>query len=109
MTQGFILPTMLWYFFVDMMLGGLAYLTKSIIPSVVVHAVGILVFFTLVWPQDPHRTLIWDTGADTWFWLNVAQAIIFTILAILAFRQLARITRDRSATRATVPMPGQTT
>jgi len=99
-TQGFLWPTMLWYFFVDMMLGGLAYLTKSIVPSVVVHAAGLLVFFTLVWPQDPQRRLVWDTGADGWFWLNAAQAVIFTVLAILAFLRLERITRGRGTARA---------
>jgi membrane protease YdiL (CAAX protease family) len=99
-TQGFLWPTMLWYFFVDMMLGGLAYLTKSIVPSVVVHAAGLLVFFTLVWPQDPQRRLVWDTGANAGFWLNAAQAVIFTVLAILAFRQLARITRGRGTAQA---------
>jgi len=99
-TQGFLWPTMLWYFFVDMMLGGLAYLTKSIVPSVVVHAAGLLVFFTLVWPQDPQRRLVWDTGADGWFWLNAAQAVIFTVLAILAFLRLERITRGRGTALA---------
>jgi membrane protease YdiL (CAAX protease family) len=101
MTQGFILPTMIWYFFVDMMFGGLAYITKSIIPSVVVHAAGIFAFFTLVWPQDPQRTLVWNTGADGWFWLNAAQAVIFTVLAILAFRRLAKIARERSTGQST--------
>jgi membrane protease YdiL (CAAX protease family) len=105
LTQGFVWPTMLWYFFVDLMFGGLAYFTKSILPGVVVHGVGILIFFTVVWPQDAQRRLIWDTGADIWFWLNAAQAIIFTLLALLAFRQLARITKQRSAAEPNIPLP----
>ncbi len=107
LTQGFVWPTMLWYFFVDLMLGGLAYITKSILPGVVVHGVGILVFFTLVWPQDAQRRLVWDTGADIWFWLNAAQAVIFTVLALLAFRQLARVTEKQNAHEPNISLPQQ--
>jgi hypothetical protein len=28
---------------------------------------------------------------DAWFWLHVAQAILFTALAILAFTRLAKV------------------
>jgi hypothetical protein len=45
---------------------------------------------TLVWPYDAHRRLIWKTGGNTGFWLIVVQAIVFSILA---FGQLARITK----------------
>jgi membrane protease YdiL (CAAX protease family) len=93
LTQGFYWPTMLWYFCVDVMFGTMAYLTKSILPGSVVHAVGLTVFFTLIWPNDTHRGLISVTGADTWFWIHVAQAIIFAALAVLAFIRLARLTR----------------
>ncbi len=93
LTQGFLWPTLLWYFFVDIMFGSMAYLTKSILPGAVVHSLGLIVFFTLVWPYDAQRRLVWQTGPDTWFWLNVAQAIIFTALAIPAFIQLARVTK----------------
>ena len=81
------------YLLVDVMLGVTAYLTRSIVPGLVVHSIGLLTFFTLVWPYDTHRRLVWDTGADTWFWLHVAQALIFTALALLAFRRLARVTK----------------
>ena len=59
LTQGFLWPTVLFYFLVDTMLGTSAYLTKSTLPGVVVHAIGLLIFFGLVWPQDRHRELIW--------------------------------------------------
>jgi hypothetical protein len=55
-----------------------------------VHIVGDVTFFTLVWPHDAARRLVWEGGADAWFWLHVAQAIGFTVLAMLAFRKLAR-------------------
>ncbi len=92
LTQGFLWPVLLWYFCADVMFGALAYLTKSIIPGAIVHSIGLLIFFSLVWPYDAQRRLIWETGANMGFWINVAQAIIFTGLAMLAFRQLARVT-----------------
>lgn len=104
LTQGFLWPTLLWYFFVDVMFGGMAYLTRSILPGIVVHSIGLLAFFTLVWPYDTQRRLIWETGADTWFWIHVAQAIIFTALAILAFSRLARVTKRVRAGEVKVPL-----
>ncbi len=50
-----------------------------------------LIFFTLVWPYDATRRLVRDGGADAWFWAHTVQAIIFTVLAVLAFRQLAKV------------------
>jgi hypothetical protein len=79
------------------MLGAMAYLTKSILPSAVVHTIGLLIFFTLVWPYDAQRRTVWETGANTGFWIAAAQAIIFTVLALLAFIRLARITRGTQA------------
>jgi Type II CAAX prenyl endopeptidase Rce1-like len=99
LTQGFLWPILLWYFCVDVMFGVMAYLTRSILPGIVVHSAGLLIFFTLVWPYDPQRRLVWETGANTGFWINVAQAIIFSTLAILAFRQLARITKPERTLR----------
>jgi membrane protease YdiL (CAAX protease family) len=93
LTQGFVWPILLWYFFVDVMFGAMAYFTRSILPGIVVHSVGLLIFFTLVWPYDAQRRLIWETGGNTGFWLTVVQAIVFSILAILAFSQLARVTK----------------
>lgn len=93
LTQGFVWPILLWYFLVDVMFGAMAYFTKSILPGIVVHSVGLLIFFTLVGPYDAQRRLIWETGGNTGFWLTVVQAIVFSILAILAFSQLARVTK----------------
>lgn len=97
LTQGFVWPVLLWYLFADVMLGAMAYFTQSILPGLVVHSLGLLLFFTLVWPADAHRRLVWETGADTVFWLTVAQTIVFTILALLAFSQLARVTKRTRA------------
>jgi pimeloyl-ACP methyl ester carboxylesterase/membrane protease YdiL (CAAX protease family) len=91
LTQGFVWSTLLFYFFVDVMFGTTAYLTKSILPGIVVHTVGLLTFFGLIWPHDKARRLIAEGGADTWFWIHAAQAALFLALAILAFRHLARV------------------
>ncbi len=93
LTQGFVWPILLWYFFVDVMFGAMVYFTKSILPGIVVHSIGLLIFFTLVWPYDAQRRLVWGTGANTGFWIAAAQAIIFTVLALLAFSQLASVTK----------------
>jgi len=50
-----------------------------------------LTFFTLVWPYDSARQLVGQSGLTEWFWVHAAQAVVFTVLAILAFPRLARI------------------
>jgi hypothetical protein len=66
LTQGFVWPTLVFYLFADVMLGVLAYLTQSILPGIVVHAIGLLTFFTLVWPNDATRRLAVSGGSDAW-------------------------------------------
>jgi membrane protease YdiL (CAAX protease family) len=92
LTQGFALPTVLFYLFVDVMFGATAYLTRSILPSLVTHFIGLVVFFSLVWPNDASRPMVAEEGADWWFWLHVAQTVLFASLAIAAFWRLARAT-----------------
>jgi membrane protease YdiL (CAAX protease family) len=98
MTQGFVWPTLLFYLITDVMLGTLAYLTNSILPGIVVHSIGLLTFFTLVWPGDALRQLIGQGSTGTWFWLHAAQIVIFAALAVLAFIQLARFTNKPTTT-----------
>jgi hypothetical protein len=50
-----------------------------------------MTFFAFIWPHDAARRLVWQGGADAWFWLHAAQAIVFTGLAIVAYRKLASI------------------
>jgi hypothetical protein len=91
LTQGFVWTTLLFYLLVDVTFGMMASLTDSILPGIAVHGVGILIFFTLVWPRDAARRPIGAGGADGWFWAHVAQAIIFAALATVAFVRLARV------------------
>jgi membrane protease YdiL (CAAX protease family) len=97
LTQGFLWPVVLFYFLVDSMLGAIAYLTKSILPGMAVHFIGLLVFFTLIWPYDATRTLLSQGEAKRWFWIHVAQIIICGALGLLAFGRLKFTGRMRAA------------
>jgi membrane protease YdiL (CAAX protease family) len=79
------------YFLAGMVFGTIAYLANSILASIPVHIVGDMVFFTVVWPHDGSRRLVLQERPDAWFWLHVAQAVIFTAFALVAFRQLAKV------------------
>ena len=91
LTQGFVWSTLLFYVLVDIAYGATAYLTNSVYPGIVAHAVGLWVFFFLVWPHDAGRQLVATGGADVWFWIHLAQAVGFGGLAIWAFTRLAKI------------------
>ena len=99
-TQGFLWPKLLFYFLVGVVFGTTAYLTRSILPAIPVHIVGLLVFFSLVWPHDANRRLVSEGGADRWFWIHVAQAVLFTALTIPAFLRLARVSEPCRAARS---------
>src|SRR5438046_2389247 len=70
-TQGFAWPVLAWYFVADITFGALASLAGSIVPGIVVHAIGLLIFFTLVWPADASRATVALGQADASFWLEV--------------------------------------
>jgi membrane protease YdiL (CAAX protease family) len=89
--HGILWPKLLVYFLVGVAFGATAYLTNSTLPAILPHMIGDLTFFTLVWPHDAARRLVSDGGTDNWFWIHVAQAIVFTALAVWAFQQLARV------------------
>jgi membrane protease YdiL (CAAX protease family) len=93
-------PKFVFYFLTSVMFGAMALFTNSILPGLVVHIIGDLTFFTVVWPHDPARPLVVESGTDGWLWLRVAQTIVFTTLAVLAFVQLARVARP---VRAAIP------
>jgi len=90
-TQGFLWPKLLFYFLVGIAFGATAYLADSTLPAIPVHFVGLLIFFTLIWPRDAARRLVFEDWTDTWFWIHVAQAIVFTVFTVWAFRRLAKV------------------
>jgi membrane protease YdiL (CAAX protease family) len=92
-TQGFAVPTLLWYFVADVMLGSLALLTGSIRPGILVHLVGLLAFFSVIWPtdRDRHPAPLGQQGQG--FWIEVIACIALAVLSLLVFRRLASTTR----------------
>ncbi len=84
-------PRLVFYFLTGLTFAMLVYLTQSILPGLIVHILGILAFFTLVWPYDPLRQLVSQGGMDINFWIYLAEGVIFTGLAIMAFQKLRRI------------------
>ncbi len=99
--HGIVWPKLLVYFLVGIAFGATAYLTNSTLPAILPHMIGDLTFFTLVWPHDATRQLVWDNGADNWFWVHVAQAIVFTLLAGWAFQRLAGVRTQGSPSETT--------
>jgi len=83
---------LLFFFLTGLTFSVLAYLTGSIVPGLLVHIGGIASFFTLVWPNDPARALVLQSGVDAWFVIHAAQTVICAGLAVVALRRLARIT-----------------
>jgi membrane protease YdiL (CAAX protease family) len=92
-TQGFQWSKLLFFFVVGVVFGTIAFLTKSTVPAWPIHFAGDLIFFFLIWPQDATRRYIFRDGSDVWFWVGVAATVVFTALAISAFRRLALIAR----------------
>jgi membrane protease YdiL (CAAX protease family) len=92
MTQGFAVPTLLWYFVVDVMLGSLALLTGSILPGILVHLVGLLAFFSVIWPTDRYRHPASLGQQGQAFWIEVLACIALATFSLLVFRRLASAT-----------------
>jgi len=97
LNHGFYWTKLSIYFLAGVAFGTIAFLSRSILPVLPVHIIADLTFFLVVWPHDPGRSLIRDTGADYWFWIHVWQAAIFSAIAILAFARLAKICRKSRA------------
>ena len=100
LTQGFVWSVVSFYVAVDIMLGTVAYLTQSILPGIVIHTIGLLVFFSLVWPSDEIRRIVGQGSDDDWLWIHGAQTVIFAAVAIIALVFLARKTSAMRASSA---------
>jgi Type II CAAX prenyl endopeptidase Rce1-like len=91
------------YIAVDAVYGGLAYLTDSTLPGMVLHAgqcgnmFSALDLFTRgrsEWQLTPEaKPLIWETGPDAAFSGNLAALLIVSALTVWAYSTLARATR----------------
>jgi membrane protease YdiL (CAAX protease family) len=74
--------------------GLLVYLTRSILPSVVLHGVADMIVIPIQYGVIGHLSVspVWKTGMDSAFITSAVLIVIFGILAVPAFRRLATIT-----------------
>lgn len=94
-----------YYLAVAAIYGALAYLTNSILPSMVLHAGGnVLGYMDLLargraeWQASARPApLIWETGPDASFWISGAAAIIVGAAAVWAYSALATVARNTPA------------
>jgi len=87
-SHGFLIPKIVFYFLVAVLLAVTAQVTESILPAIAVHVFGLAVFFTLVWPHDNARSLIWASGVSFWFWTHAAQFVACSVAAGAVFWHL---------------------
>ena len=88
-TQGFVWPTLVWYFLADLLFGALSLLTRSILPGIAVHAIGLLAFFSVIWPTDRYRHVVSLGQQPAVFWIELVLCFLLVGLSLAAFRQLA--------------------
>jgi membrane protease YdiL (CAAX protease family) len=105
LTQGFVWPTLLWYYVADVMFGAMSYLTRSILPGIVVHAIGLLAFFAVIWPTDKYRHVATLGQQPLTFWIEVALLVVLLAAAGLLFRRLALITSSMRRNPRLMPLP----
>ena len=94
-----------YYLAVASVYGGLAYLTNSILPSLVLHAAGnVLGAFALFtrgaseWQASSNTPrLIWETGVDAAFVIGLILFICVGVGAIAAYAALAKVARKSVA------------
>jgi len=80
-TQGFAWQIVLFYVLIDIVFGALAYLTNSIVPGIIIHSAGLLLFFTVIWPSPAGRFSLVE---------SLAAFVIFGAASLSAYWQLAR-------------------
>jgi hypothetical protein len=101
-----VLAMMPFYLAVVAVFGGLAYLTNSILPGLVVHAGGDVFSLTRLWAtgqpewqvssQPPQ--LIWETGPDAAFWGYLVAFIVLGGAALWGYATLAAVVRNERRT-----------
>jgi membrane protease YdiL (CAAX protease family) len=88
------------YFTAGLIFGTIAWATNSLYAAMVVHSLGDVMGFTLLWPHDRPHVLVTEGGHDPLFVPAVAALVIFTPLAVWAFARLAARTRGLRAPAA---------
>ncbi len=62
-----------------------------------VHAIGLFVFFYVVWPHDAGPLGFASTGRISWFWIHLGQTVGCAALSLGAFAYLTRQVRETGA------------
>jgi membrane protease YdiL (CAAX protease family) len=89
------------YFGAGLLFATLGYLTNSLYAVMVVHSLGDVLGFTVLWPHDQiHHAMGF---ADPMFAPALGSAVVFTPLAVLAFRRLARVSAPLRADAQAAP------
>ena len=96
-----VFPMMPFYLAVAAIYGGLAYLTNSILPGLVLHAGGDVFSLTRLWAtglpewqtSSSPPPLVWETGTDPEFWGYLAAFLVVGAAAIWAYAALASVAR----------------
>ncbi|MDB5493248.1 MAG: hypothetical protein JWP86_585 [Phenylobacterium sp.] len=93
------------YFLAGVIFATVAYLTNSLFAAMVAHGAGDVLGFTVLWPHDQHPHAM--GSGDPLFIPALVAVAIFTPLAILAFRRLAKVgrpLRDPGPERPLMPL-----
>ena len=93
------------YIAVATVYGGLAYVTNSILPGLVLHAGGDVFSLTRLWTTGQPEWqvsatppgLIWETGPDAAFLRSVTVFVLLAAAAIWAYSELARAAQPERA------------
>jgi membrane protease YdiL (CAAX protease family) len=94
-----------YYVAVGAIYGAVTYLTKSILPAIVLHTGGniysnlqLWLYGKAEWQASPGATLlIWQTGTDASFWISIIVFLIVVAAMVWATLQLERTARRTTA------------
>jgi membrane protease YdiL (CAAX protease family) len=83
--------------------GIMVHLTNSILPGIVIHAVGNAIGLCWIWwlsrtpelPETPHGFAA--ASSEPRFWVVCGAALVCSVAAVWAFRGLAQVARSESA------------
>jgi membrane protease YdiL (CAAX protease family) len=100
-----------YYLAVAALFGTVTYLTKSILPALVLHTGGNLYSNFDLWRHGQAEwqasagpaTLIWKTGADASFWVTCGAFLVGAVATVSAYYALARAARKSSVDEHAAP------
>jgi hypothetical protein len=106
LTQGLYPTKLAVYFLFGLGLAVIVWRTASLLPAMVVHSFGDLVFFTAVWPHDAARRLVSEGGADAGFFAALALVVVGSGIWYVAIRGLLGATTPGDAAVSPRAQPG---